>query len=135
MSDRAQAQDGVRKAVEAYAAAVSAGDPQAVREAFRPDAYMWGYLGRQLVAAPIETFCEVVADDPGVDEWARAYTYTIHSVEVSGEVAVAVLEESGYQGHDFTNHFSLVRADGVWKIAGKTFFRRDRSEGRDLDRG
>ncbi|MVO90531.1 DUF4440 domain-containing protein [Streptomyces sp. p1417] len=125
MSDRTDPQDGVRAAVEAYVAAVSAADPEAVRAAFRADAYMWGYLGDQLVSAPIEAFCEVVAADTDADAWVPAYTYTVRSVEVSGDVAVAVLDERGYQGHDFTNHFSLVREDGEWRIAGKTFFRRD----------
>lgn len=125
MSDRTAAHDGVRSAVEAYVAAVSAGDPEAVRAAFRPDAHMWGYLGPQFVSAPIEAFCDVVAADTDPHTWTPDYAYTIRSVEVSGEVAVAVLDESGYQGHDFTNHFSLVREDGVWRIAGKTFFRRD----------
>ncbi|MFD7061200.1 nuclear transport factor 2 family protein [Streptomyces sp. NPDC059906] len=124
-SIRSEAQGHVESAVEAYVAAVSAGDPAAVREVFRPDAYMWGYLGTELVSAPIEAFCEVVAADPDTGAWAPGYTHTIRSVEVSGDVAVAVLDESGYQGHDFTNHFSLVREDGRWRIAGKTFFRRD----------
>ncbi|MYU26426.1 nuclear transport factor 2 family protein [Streptomyces sp. SID8352] len=124
MTEHTPDHDGVRAAVEAYVTAVSAGDAGAVRAAFRPDAHMWGYLGTELVSAPIGAFCEVVAaDTPG--EWTPGYSYTVRSVEVSGEVAVAVLDERGYQGHDFTNHFSLVREDGVWRLAGKTFFRRD----------
>ncbi|WP_340556134.1 nuclear transport factor 2 family protein [Streptomyces sp. GSL17-111] len=119
------AHEGVRSAVEAYVTAVSAADPAAVRAAFRPDAHMWGYLGPEFVSAPIEAFCEVVAADTDTARWVPSYRYTIRSVEVSGDVAVAVLEEFGYQGHDFTNHFSLVRADGTWRIAGKTFFRHD----------
>ncbi|MEW2071619.1 nuclear transport factor 2 family protein [Streptomyces sp. NPDC007346] len=125
MTQQTADHEGVRSAVEAYVAAVRAADPEAVRAAFRPDAYMWGYLGPQLVSAPIEAFCEVVAADADPGAWTPAYTYAIRSVEVSGDVAVAVLDESGYQGHDFTDHFSLVREDGVWRIAGKTFFRRD----------
>ncbi|MBB5939307.1 nuclear transport factor 2 family protein [Streptomyces zagrosensis] len=125
MSDRTVAHDGVRSAVEAYVAAVSAADPNAVRAAFHTDAHMWGYLGQQFVSAPIEAFCEVVAAEADNREWTLAYTSTIRSVEVSGDVAVAVLDEYGYQGYDFTNHFSLVRQDGVWRIASKTFFRRD----------
>ncbi|MFF0970327.1 nuclear transport factor 2 family protein [Streptomyces sp. NPDC003703] len=123
MTDSTTAHDGVRAAVEAYVSAVCAGDPQAVREAFRPEAYMWGYLGRELVSAPIGAFCQVVAADSGERAWTRTYTYDIRSIEVSGEVAVAVLDERGYQGEDFTDHFSLVREDGQWRIASKTFFR------------
>ncbi|MFH8220994.1 nuclear transport factor 2 family protein [Streptomyces sp. NPDC018057] len=123
MTDPTTAHDGVRAAVEAYVSAVCAGDPEAVREAFRPEAYMWGYLGPELVSAPIGAFCQVVAAGSGERAWTRTYTYDIRSIEVSGEVAVAVLDERGYQGEDFTNHFSLVREDGQWRIASKTFFR------------
>ncbi|WP_432124172.1 nuclear transport factor 2 family protein [Streptomyces sp. C10-9-1] len=125
MSDLPPVHDGVHATVEAYAAAVCTADPEAVRAVFRPDAHMWGYLGPRFVSAPIEAFCEVVAADTAAHEWATSYTHTVRSVEVSGEVAVAVLDEYGYQGHDFTNHFSLVREDGRWRIAGKTFFRHD----------
>ncbi|GAA4689736.1 nuclear transport factor 2 family protein [Streptomyces youssoufiensis] len=125
MSQRKTAHDDVRAAVEAYVSAVSAADPKAVRAAFRADAHMWGYLGEQFVSAPIEAFSEVVAADEDAPRWSRDYTYSIRAVEVSGDVAVAVLDEYGYQGHDFTNHFSLVRQDGTWLIASKTFYRRD----------
>ncbi|MFT2017567.1 nuclear transport factor 2 family protein [Streptomyces sp. 796.1] len=121
--------EGVHAAVQAYVSAVSVADPKAVRAAFRPDAHMWGYLGEEFVSAPIEAFCEVVAADTESAQWSREYTYAIRSVEISGEVAVAVLDEFGYQGHDFTNHFSLVRQDGEWRIASKTFFRRDAAAG------
>ncbi|MFE6774945.1 nuclear transport factor 2 family protein [Streptomyces sp. NPDC057702] len=125
MSERKATHDAVRAAVEAYVTAVSAADPKAVRAAFGPDAHMWGYLGPEFVSAPIEAFCEVVAADTDAHTWSRDYSYAIRAVEVSGDVAVAVLDEYGYQGHDFTNHFSLVRRDGAWSIASKTFFRRD----------
>lgn len=125
MSEGTAAHDAVRSAVQDYVTAVRAADPRAVRAAFRADAHMWGYLGQEFVSAPIEAFCEVVAADTDSHQWSQNYTYTIRSVEVSGEVAVAVLDEYGYQGHDFTNHFSLVRQDGGWRIASKTFFRRD----------
>ncbi|MFB6894448.1 SgcJ/EcaC family oxidoreductase [Kitasatospora sp. NPDC056327] len=111
----------VRAVVQAYVDAVTAGDSAAVRAVFRPDAHMWGYLGERFVSAPIDAFCEVVAADTGERPWTGRYSSTIRSVEVTGEVAVAVLEEHGYQDADFTNHFSLVRADGHWLIAAKTF--------------
>ncbi|MFF9349319.1 nuclear transport factor 2 family protein [Streptomyces sp. NPDC014734] len=125
MSDPGDGHEAVRTVVEAYVSAVRAGDPEAVRAVFRPDAHMWGHLGAQLVSAPIGAFCQVVAAESGERAWTRTYTFTIRAIEVSGEVAVAVLDERGYQGADFTNHFSLVRESGVWLIASKTFFRRD----------
>ncbi len=120
MSDPAS---GVRTAVETYVRGVSANDAGVVSAAFRPDAFMWGYLGGEApVAMPVEDFLKVVAGAPDPRTWITGYSHRIRSVEVTGDVAVAVLEESGYLGADFTNYFSLVRAGGEWKIAGKTFY-------------
>lgn len=114
----------VQAAVEKYVSGVIANDVGLVSSAFRVDAVMWGFLGGDsVVTLPISTFLDVVAGAPDPSGWAADYTHKIHSIEITGDVAVAVLEETGYLGGaDFTNYFSLVREDGRWQIAGKTFF-------------
>ncbi len=118
-----ESEQQVRAVVERYVDGCRRGDAETVRSAFRPDARMWGWLGPDLVAAPIEEFLAVVAgpEPPEAAGWEERYRSEIHSISVTGEVAVAVLEESGFLGADFTNHFSLVREDGAWLIASKTF--------------
>lgn len=113
----------IEAVMETYVKGVSANDPGEVFSAFRPDGFMWGYLGgSDPVAMPISEFLKVVGGAPAPATWVSGYRYKIRSIEVTGDVAVAVLEETGYLGADFTNYFSLVRADGQWKIAGKTFY-------------
>lgn len=114
--------EDVRKVIEKYVQGVAKPDVELVRSAFASDAHMWGYLGGAYVSAPIEGFLDVVAKTPDTSGWVGGYTHVIRSVEVTGDVAVAVLEESGYLGGDFTNYFSLVRENGGWAIASKTFF-------------
>jgi hypothetical protein len=114
---------GVRTTMETYVKGVSANDPATVYSAFRPDAFMWGYLGgSDPVAMPIDEFLNVVASAPAPETWISGYGHRIRSIEVTGAVAVAVLEETGYLGADFTNYFSLVLEDSQWKIASKTFY-------------
>lgn len=83
---------------------------------------MWGYLGDTFLTTPIEGFLTVVANTPDPAGWVGDYAHDIGSIEVTGDVAVAVLKETGYLGANFTNYFSLVRENGTWAIASKTFF-------------
>ncbi|MFJ5265554.1 nuclear transport factor 2 family protein [Streptomyces sp. NPDC088387] len=114
--------DGVQAAVENYVKGVSENDPEIVASAFREDAYLWGFLGdTEVVAMPVSEFLKVVSKAPDPSQWIADYTHRIRSIEVSGDTAIAVLEESGYLGADFTNYFTLVNQGGQWKIASKTF--------------
>lgn len=56
---------------------------------------------------------EAAPADTGERAWTRTYTSAIRPIEVTGEVATVVLEETGYQGQDFTNHFSLAKVNGT----------------------
>ncbi|MEU0950715.1 nuclear transport factor 2 family protein [Streptomyces canus] len=115
--------NAVHAVVEAYVAGVSANDAAAVSSVFRKDAFMWGFLGgSDVVAMPASDFLPVVASAPEPARWVDGYDHRIRSVEITGDTAIAVLEESGYLGADFTNYFTLVREDGRWSIASKTFF-------------
>jgi Putative lumazine-binding len=112
----------VREVVENYVSGVTKPDIELLRSAFRSDAHMWGYLGPTPVTIPIEVFFDIVAKAPDPAGWVSGYASIIRSIEVTGDVAVAVLEETGYLGGNFTNYFSLMRENGTWAIASKTFF-------------
>lgn len=114
--------EDVRAVVENYVSGVSKPDVELVRSAFRPDAHMWGYLGDTFLTIPIDAFLAVIARTPDPAGWVSGYSHQVRSIEVTGDVAVAVLEEWGYLGGDFTNYFSLVRENETWAIASKTFF-------------
>lgn len=111
--------DEVRAAVELYATGVSTNDAATVKRAFSDDAVMWGYLGPDFVTQSAASFADnVVATAPAPDP---AYRYEIHSIEVFGNIASAVLEEQAYLGANFRNNFGLVKIDGVWRITSKVF--------------
>ncbi|OJX65208.1 MAG: hypothetical protein BGO95_07110 [Micrococcales bacterium 73-13] len=111
--------DEVVAAVQRYVDGVRSGDPGLVKDAFRSDAVMWGYLGEQFVTMSGTAFAEqVVAGSPAQD---GRYVAEIHSVRVAGGVATAILDEHAYLGADFRNHLGLIQADGAWRIASKIF--------------
>lgn len=112
-------EDQVRAAVELYVEGVSTNNPELVKRAFSEDAMMWGYLGDKYETLPAGVFADqVVATAPAPDP---AYGYEIHGIEVTGDIATAILDERAYLGADFRNHFGLVRIEGVWLIASKVF--------------
>ncbi|MBC9953369.1 nuclear transport factor 2 family protein [Leucobacter sp. cx-42] len=109
----------VRAAVELYVEGVHTNDAAKVKQAFSDDAVMWGYLGDDYVSQSGVAFADnVVATAPPADP---AYAYKIHSIEVTGNVAQAILEETAYLGANFRNQFGLARIDGRWRIVSKVF--------------
>lgn len=109
----------VAQAIGKYVEGCRAADGAAVAEAFSPDAVMWGYLAGDYVTMSGSDFAEqvVAGAEPAGDE----YSHQIHSIEVTGHIATAVLTEKQFQGLDFCNHFGLVHRDGRWRICSKVF--------------
>ncbi|WP_024355404.1 nuclear transport factor 2 family protein [Leucobacter chironomi] len=115
MSEAAAVEAAVQKYVDGCAAA----DADVVRDAFDPNAVMWGYLGPDYATMSGADFAAnvVATAEPAGPE----YSSEIHSVTVTGDVAHAVLDERGFLGADFRNHFGLIKRDGVWRITSKVF--------------
>lgn len=109
----------VISAIEAYIFGCMRADADAVSAAFSPDAFMWGYLGNEYVSQSGEDFARTVIAHakPAGDE----YTYNIHTVQVTGDVANATIDEQNFLGANFINYFGLVRRNGTWRIASKVF--------------
>lgn len=112
-------EDEIRAAVQQYVDGCAAADPRLVQNAFDDDAVMWGYLGPdRTVMSGADFAANVVATaSPAGPE----YSSDIHSIDVTGDVAHAVLDERGFLGANFRNYFGLIRRDGVWRIASKVF--------------
>ena len=109
----------VEAAVQKYVDGCKAADAAVVRDAFDPNAIMWGYLGSDYATMSGAEFADnVVATAASA---GPEYSSEIHSVTVTGDVAHAVLDEQGFLGADFRNHFGLIKRDGVWRITSKVF--------------
>ena len=96
-----------------------AADPAVVRDAFGAHPVMWGYLGPDFVTMTGAEFADNVVGTAAPSE--ASYAADIHSIEVDGDIARAVLDERQFLGADFRNYFGLVRRDGIWRITSKVF--------------
>jgi hypothetical protein len=120
MATTAQETEQITRTVNLYAEGVREGDATKLREAFHPDARMWGSLMGQRYDEPISELIEMVDGKPvDVDGSFHAH---ITAVEQTDDAASAVLVEEGFWGTvSFVDFFALARIDGAWKIVNKTF--------------
>ena len=120
MATTAQQTEQITHAVDLYVQGVREGNADKLREAFHPDARMWGSLGGQRVDIPIAEMIAMFDGKPAdVD---GSYRAEVTSVEQNEDVASAVLVEEGFWGTvSFVDFFSLAQIDGAWQIVNKSF--------------
>jgi hypothetical protein len=120
MATTAQDTDQITRTVDLYIEGVREGDAGKLREAFHPEARMWGSLSGQRLDIPITEMIAMVDGKPvDVD---GSYQARVASVEQTDDVASVALVEDGFWGTlSFVDFFNLARIDGTWTIVNKTF--------------
>ena len=109
--------DAITRTIQHYLDGARSGRGEDMRPAFHPDATIFGYVGPDLFAGPIQGLFDWNDENgPAKDVQAR-----IASIEISGTVAVARLEIDNWTGHRFTDLFTLLKVDGAWKVMNKVF--------------
>ncbi len=112
--------DAINQVLRLYVDGSAKGDAAQLKEAFHPDARMFGSLGGQWIDIPIQTFFELAAKGPA--DAAGTYRARVVSVHQVGDAAVATVAEDGFWGRvSFVDFFSLAKVDGRWWIVNKTF--------------
>jgi hypothetical protein len=121
MNPRNAELSAITQVINKYAEGCQTGDIALLREAFHPQAMMYGSSGEQTIVAPIEgLYAFVEANEPPA-KTGEPHQCFISSIQYNGNAAsVEMIQESGF-GHDYTNYFQLVRVDGQWVIVSKTY--------------
>lgn len=104
--------------VEAYLRGHVTGDGEEWRRAFHPSAMVTGVRDGKLESMTAPDFVSRAPGKPPADEAQRKRR--IVSVDVSGDAAVAKVELD-YPRVFFVDYLSLLKIDGEWKIAQKTY--------------
>jgi hypothetical protein len=110
-------QDAITKVVQHYIDGARSGKGDDMRPAFHEDATVFGYVGPDLFAGPIQNLF-AWNDDNGP---ATELEDRIASIDVIGTVATVRLELENWTGFRFTDLFTLLKVDGDWKIMNKVF--------------
>jgi hypothetical protein len=111
----------ITQVVNKYAEGCHTGNIALLREAFHPDAMMYGSSGEQTIVVPIEGLYAFIEANEPPTKTGEPHQCFISSIQYSGNAAnVELIQESGY-GHDYTNYFQLVKVEGQWLIVSKTY--------------
>jgi len=109
--------DAITKTIQHYLDGGRSGRGADMKPAFHQDATIFGYVGPDLFAGPIQ----------GLFDWndqngpAQEMEARIASIETSGTISVARIEIDNWTGHRFTDLVTLLKVDGEWKIMNKVF--------------
>lgn len=109
--------DAITKTVQHYINGGKTGKTDEMKLAFHPDATIFGYIGPDLFAGPIQ----------GLFDWndqngaATELEGRITSIDLVETVATVRLELENWSGHRFTDMFTVLKVDGDWKIMNKVF--------------
>ncbi len=109
--------DLIAKVVQHYIDGAKSGRGDDMKPAFHRDATVFGYVGADLFAGPIQQLF-AWNDDNGP---ATGLEARIASIDVIDTVATVRLELDNWTGQRFTDLFTLLRIDGEWKIMNKVF--------------
>ena len=109
--------DAIAKIVQQYIDGARSGRGDDMKPAFHEDATVFGYVGPDLFAGPIQILF-AWNDDNGP---ATELKDRIASIDVIGTVATVRLELENWTGFRFTDLFTLLKVDGDWKVMNKVF--------------
>ncbi len=94
------------------------GSVDTLRPIFHELATICGYVGPDLFAQPIEQFYDWHQENgPAADLEAG----DIH-VDIEGTAATVRIELDNWNGHRFTDFFTLAKIEGQWQIMSKVFY-------------
>jgi len=109
--------DAIIEVVQHYIDGAKSGSGEQMKPAFHEDATIFGYIGPDLFAGPIQKLF-AWNDDNGPATELQAQ---IGSIDLIETVATVRLELDNWTGHRFTDLFTLLKVDGQWKIMNKVF--------------
>jgi len=107
--------DVIADVVQHYIDGAKSGKGDDMKPAFHEDATVFGYVGADLFAGPIQKLF-AWNDDNGA---ATELQVRIASIDVVGTVATVRLELDNWTGYRFTDMFTLLKVDGAWQIMNK----------------
>jgi len=111
--------DAIHRVLQLCTEGEAKGDVAKLREAFHPNARMFGSLAGERYDVPIEELFALAESAPAD---TGNYRSRVLSVQQTGDAAVGVVAEEGYWGAiSFIDYFQLARIEGDWKIVGKLF--------------
>ena len=109
--------DAITKTVQHYIDGARSGKGADMKPAFHKDATIFGYIGNDLLAGPIQQLFDW-NDQNGP---ATGLQVRIASIDIIDTISTVRLELDNWTGYRFTDLFTMLKVDGEWKIMNKVF--------------
>lgn len=107
----------ITELLQHYIDGAKSGRGDDMKPAFHKDATVFGYVGGNLFAGPIEKLFDW-NDQNGA---ATGLQVQIANIDLVDTVATVRLELDDWTGYRFTDLFTLLKVDGRWQITNKVF--------------
>ena len=107
----------IESTIQHYINGAKSGKGNDMKPAFHQDATIFGYIGTDLFAGPIQKLFDW-NDENGP---ANDIVCKIVHIDIEGSISTARLESDNWTGHKFTDFFTLLKVNGEWKIINKVF--------------
>jgi len=109
--------DAITKTVQHYINGGKTGNTDEMKLAFHPGATIFGYVGPEILAGPIQFLFDWNDKNGAATELEGRIT----SIDIAESVATVRLELDNWSGRRFTDLFTMLKVDGEWKIINKVF--------------
>jgi Putative lumazine-binding len=109
-------EDQIREALKFYSDGMGTADTETLQKAFHQQAILCGYLGDELIAAPIQALYDWVGSNPA----PAGYECSILDIDITNRAAAAKVREKDAHGV-FVDYFHLLNVDDRWWIVSKVW--------------
>ncbi len=113
-------ESGIREAINYYGEGMRTGNVETLKEGFHQQAILCGYLGDEMIAAPIQGLYDWVASNPAPAETGAHFGCAILAIEVTGRVATATVQETSHE-EVVIDYFHLLKDEDRWWIVSKVW--------------
>jgi hypothetical protein len=111
-------ENAIREAINYYVEGTRTGNVETLKEGFHEQAILCGYLGDELIAAPIEGYYEWVAANPASAVTGDVFECLVTAIEITGRAATATVRETSH-GENVIDYFHLLKVGDRWLIVSK----------------
>lgn len=111
-------ENGIREAINYYVEGTRNGEVETLKEGFHEQAILCGYLGDELIAAPIVGYYDWIASNPSPSETGDHFDCEVLSIEITGRVASAKVREI-LHGETVIDYFHLLKVGDKRSIVSK----------------
>lgn len=104
----------IRETINRYAEGMRTADVEILKHAFDRQAILCGYLGDEMITAPIEGLYDWVNSNSAPE----TYSCAILDIEITNRVAAAKIRETDSHG-TVIDYFHLLKVSDKWWIVSK----------------